>query len=98
MTSPDPDATTTAEKVAEKAVPYNEVRLRPDGGALAWHRPADEDDDAQPWLVIEEDPIALGVMRDWQPPEHVADWTVLAPAATTTVARTTARTKAAPHA
>jgi hypothetical protein len=61
-------------------VPYNQVRRRPDGTAIAWHRPEVEDDDAQPWLVIEEDPALLGVEHDWHPDEYVAGWTVLEPA------------------
>lgn len=65
---------------------YNEVRRRPDGGAIAWHRPEIEDDDAQPWLVVEEDPL-YGVEHTWQPEEHVAGWTVLLPATTSPTER-----------
>lgn len=57
-------------------VPYNQVRRSPDGAAIAWHRPEVEGDDAQPWLVIEEDPMC-GVDHTWHPDEHVANWTVL---------------------
>lgn len=65
---------------------YNEVRQRPDGGAIAWHRPEIEDDDAQPWLVIEEDPL-YGVEHTWHPDEDVADWTILPPATTVHIQR-----------
>jgi hypothetical protein len=57
------------------SLPYNQVRIAPDGAAIAWHRP-DADDDARPWLVIEQDPM-VGVDHTWHPHEHVASWTVL---------------------
>lgn len=58
------------------SVPYNQVRIAPEGAAIAWHRPEVEDDDAQPWLVVEQDPM-FGVDHTWQPDEHVASWTIL---------------------
>lgn len=60
----------------EPSIPINQVRLAPSGTALAWHRPLVEDDDATPWLVVEEDPV-YGVEHTWRGDEHVADWTVL---------------------
>lgn len=94
MTSPDTEISAPAAQrqahvphqinttgMAAMTVPYNEIRQRPDGGAIAWHRPDNDGDDAQPWLVIEEDPVVLGVEHTWQPDEHVADWTVLQAAA-----------------
>lgn len=86
-------------ELAQITVPYNEVRLRPDGGAIAWHRREIEDDDAQPWLVIEQDSMD-GVEHIWLPPEQVTDWTVLAPAAhatTSTLASPTPDVKAVRH-
>lgn len=56
--------------------PYNQVRVRPDGNAIAWHRPEVEDDDAHPWLVVEQDPM-YGIDHTWQTAEHVASWPVL---------------------
>jgi hypothetical protein len=71
-------AIVTATAAAGPArAPYNQVRRSPDGTAIAWHRPEVEDDDAQPWLVVEEHPI-YGVGHTWHPYEHVAGWTVLA--------------------
>lgn len=70
------------DAVPVHAVPCNQVRLRPDGTAIAWYRPAVEGDDAEPWLVIEEDPVLLGVEHTWQPDTFVTDWIVLAPAGT----------------
>lgn len=58
--------------------PFNQVRISPDGAAIAWHRPEVEGDDAQPWLVVEEDPM-YGVMHQWDTDERVADWPTLAP-------------------
>ncbi len=53
---------------------FSAVRISPDGESLAWYRP---DSDAQPWLVITEDPTALGVEHDWAGDVDVADWTDL---------------------
>lgn len=55
---------------------FSAVRISPDGEHLAWYRP-ESDDDAQPWLVITEDPTALGVEHDWAGDVDVADWTDL---------------------
>jgi len=55
---------------------FSAVRISPDGEHLAWYRP-ESDDDAQPWLVITEDPTALGVEHDWVGDVDVADWTDL---------------------
>jgi len=55
---------------------FSAVRISPDGESLAWYRP-ESDDDAQPWLVITEDPIDLGVEHNWAGDVDVADWTDL---------------------
>lgn len=54
----------------------NEVRISPNGEALAWHRPGFAGD-GQPWLVIHEDPDVAGVETEWTYDANVECWTVL---------------------
>lgn len=60
-----------------RALPaYGAVRISPDGERLAWLRPG-FDGDPHPWLVIQEDAVALGVQHDWVDVAEVAGWTPL---------------------